>query len=113
MTSWANRITRFAELLVKAVKGEEYLSELKFLCDFYSEDICESCLLAQLETLASTFKDYEGTTLADIIALFFRISSSAQKAFLSEVGNITGRVFLESLPIVTYHSVSVITVVMH
>ena len=27
------------ELLVKASKGEEYLSELKFLCDFYSKDI--------------------------------------------------------------------------
>ena len=75
------------ELLVKAVKGEEYLSELKFLCDFYGEDICESRLRVQLETLASTFKDQEGTSLADIIA-FFRNSTSAQKTFLSEVGNV-------------------------
>ena len=75
------------ELLVKAVKGEEYLSELKFLCDFYGEDICESRLSVQLEALASTLKDQEGTSLSDIIA-FFRNSSSAQKAFLSEVGNI-------------------------
>ena len=69
------------ELLVKAVKGEEYLSELKFLCDFYGEDICESHLSVRLEALASTFKYQEGTFLSDIIA-------HAQKAFLSEVGNI-------------------------
>ena len=49
--------------------------------------VCESRLSVQLEALASTFKDQEGTSLSDIIA-FFRNSSSAQKAFLSEVGNI-------------------------
>ena len=75
------------ELLVKTVKGEEYVSELHFLCDFYGEDICESCLGVQLETLASTFKDQEGTCLADIIA-FSKNYFSAQTAFLSEVGNI-------------------------
>ena len=65
------------ELMVTAVKGEEYLSDLKFLCHFYCEDICEFHLRVQLETLASTFKDQEGTSLADIA--FFR-NSSAQKA---------------------------------
>ena len=54
------------ELLVKAVKGEEYLSELKVMCNFHGEDICESRLKTQLETLASMFKDQEKTSLADM-----------------------------------------------
>ena len=78
---------KFLQELVKASKGEEYLSELKFLSDFYGKDICESRLSVQQETLASTFKDQEGTSLSGIIAFFWN-SSSAQKAFLSEVGNI-------------------------
>ena len=75
------------ELLTKTVNGEAYDSELKFLCDFYGEDICESRLRAQLETLASTFQDQDKTSLADVIT-FFRSSSSPKKVFLSEVGNI-------------------------
>ena len=47
-----NTYKNMQELLLKAIRGEDFEAELNFVCNFYSDDFSKSTLRCQLQILA-------------------------------------------------------------
>lgn len=71
------------DLLLKAVKNEDYSTELDFVTGFYGSDFQPEVLKTQLTVLSSNFTQ-SNPTLSDVIK-FFKAFSPAQRDLLSEV----------------------------
>ena len=79
---------RLESLLIKACKNEDFEEELKFVCDFYKEDLNESYLRAQLPTFVLHFQEVLG--VFDKISIFdlkkyICSTSDCQIALIDEV----------------------------
>ena len=57
------------DLLLKAVRGEDYHTEFDFVINFYSSDFHHKNLKTQLKALSSNFTD-RNAILSDVIKFF-------------------------------------------
>lgn len=55
LSAWVQSTSTAEELLVKAVRGEEYAEELAFVIACFGDDIVASDLETQLQTITTTF----------------------------------------------------------
>jgi DNA polymerase III delta prime subunit len=71
--------------VVKASKGEDYNTELDFVCNFYNDDVSRIQLETQLPLLQSLCADSEvrELTIHDIVRILAGISSAQRVAFSS------------------------------
>ena len=79
----------WSKLLLKSCHGEEVTNELKFICQFYQDDIDPEVLKAQLLCFGIEFRrvnesNIEQVTIFDI-KNYFSTLSSAHRLLLSEV----------------------------
>ena len=77
-------------VLLQATKGETYVEELREIVEFYKEDLDESVLRSQLQTLTSNFKSIEGGNVTfAIVRTFLQNLSPGMKSLLSQVIRMT------------------------
>ena len=79
---------KLEELLLSAVNGEPYCSNLRFLCRFYEGDIDEFQLEAQLSLFATHFREVNShnsqVSINDILK-YFKDLTTAQKKLMFQV----------------------------
>ena len=66
------------DLLLKAVRNEDYSSELDFVLNFYKDDFVRSSLRLQLELLTTSFSSFENHPTLIKIRDYFKSLSPAQ-----------------------------------
>ena len=72
-------------LLLKAVRNEDYTSELDFVLDFYKDDLVHSSVCPQLELLTTTFSSYENKPTLMEVRDYFKSLSPAQRSCMSKI----------------------------
>ena len=76
---------KLEELLVKAANKEDYESELKFVVDFYKDDINEGELRTQLSLMSMCLPTDQTPHNIGSILKYLREISDAQRSLMSEV----------------------------
>ena len=73
------------DLLLKAIRKQDYSEQLEFIIDFYKDDIIPSSLKVQLELLSTSFSATEHQRTITEVRDYFRSLSPAQRTCMSEV----------------------------
>ena len=80
-----NTYKNLQELLLKAIRGEDFEAELNFVCDFYGDDFSKFILRCQLQIVAVDYPPEDMPHSLSSIKEYVKSLSSAKKLLISEV----------------------------
>ena len=81
-----NTYKNLQELLLKAIRGEDFEAELNFVCNFYSDDFSKSTLRCQLQILAVDYPPEDMPHIISRVIEYFKSSHLRSCSFQKCVG---------------------------